>query len=188
MGVLETVAGGVKKYCLLKLSTPRLSLAMLLRVTIRPWPRLSRNACLWSRGRENKGSLYERSRRRENWRLKNSCNNSNKKHSKLHRFVTKSVYYICSFVTPSGGWKDWKIRNMFSGIFSGQSTWSLLQQSSSLIGLTWKMWGDLLFSSILTCVCLQAEAEETELEQQQLHYQQTGISHTCKTRRFFFFF
>lgn len=30
-------------------------------------------------------------------------------------------------------------------------------------------------------VCLQAEAEETEVEQQQLHYQQAGISHTCKT-------
>lgn len=28
--------------------------------------------------------------------------------------------------------------------------------------------------------CLQAEGEETEVEQQQLHYQQTGISHTCE--------
>ncbi|XP_061570481.1 serine/threonine-protein kinase WNK1 isoform X9 [Cololabis saira] len=28
----------------------------------------------------------------------------------------------------------------------------------------------------------QAETEETEVEQQQLHYQQSGISHTCKTR------
>lgn len=27
---------------------------------------------------------------------------------------------------------------------------------------------------------LQAEAEEPEVEQQQLHYQQTSISHACK--------
>ena len=38
-----------------------------------------------------------------------------------------------------------------------------------------------MVATFSVCVCLQAEAEEAEVEQQQLHYQHTGISHTCKT-------
>lgn len=32
----------------------------------------------------------------------------------------------------------------------------------------------------LLCLWLQAEGEEAEVDLQQLHYQQTGILHTCK--------
>lgn len=77
--------------------SPRLSLATLQRVTIRPWPRLSRTVCHWLGGRGNRDSWYERNRRRENRRLINSRSssnnnnsNSNKKLSNLHihRFVS----------------------------------------------------------------------------------------------------
>lgn len=37
------------------------------------------------------------------------------------------------------------------------------------------------FCNLLLSIGLQAEAEETEVEKPQLHYQQTSISHTCKT-------
>ena len=62
--------------------TPRLSLATSLRVTIRPWPRRLRTACLWSGGRGNRGSWCGRSRRRGGRRQSNICcssssNNSN---------------------------------------------------------------------------------------------------------------
>lgn len=66
--------------CKILASSPRLSLATLLRVTTRPWPRRSRTACLWYERRENRGSWCERSRRKENWRQRNS----NRRPLKLH--------------------------------------------------------------------------------------------------------
>lgn len=80
----------------------RLNLATWLRVTIRPWPRQSRTACLWLGERGSRGNWYERSRRRENWSPSNSRSSSsssrrrNKTRSNRHtrRFVSLIFFFF----------------------------------------------------------------------------------------------